>query len=227
MIALYGRRFVCNDRCGSTKIRGETPARIQCSARLEVDVAILGGGVTGAMVAWRLASRGRPGRRARSGTGRPRQHRREHCPADAGARRGFFRASRPVRRPRGKADLEAQQAPLRATSSGRCAGSTSRAASRCAIRSTSRSIERVRELLARVPEPSAAGVAGRWLDAAASLSRRGHHGRRRRYEPEGMLRSILTGPASGSSTRLNAAGARSTNDRLRAGPRHRAPRGSS
>ena len=59
------------------------------AAIVAVDVAIVGGGITGAALAWRFADAGVRVALARSDADRARQHGREHRAADAGTRRGL------------------------------------------------------------------------------------------------------------------------------------------
>ena len=73
-------------------------------------MAIIGGGITGCAAAHQLHRAACAGRVDRGGANRPRQHRRQHGAADAGARRRFRGSCRPLRRVRGAPGLGSQPA---------------------------------------------------------------------------------------------------------------------
>ena len=83
----------------------------------ETEVAIVGGGMTGAMIAESFTRAGRSRRGRRGGSHRARQHRGEHRASPSGARLRSQGAERAIRTSRREAHLDAQPGCRRAISS--------------------------------------------------------------------------------------------------------------
>ena len=215
MVARYGRASTATTAVASTKLRGKRPVYPQLKTAVRVDVAILGGGVTGAIVAWRLASRrvrvavleaGRAGRGSTAASTallmqEPDEDFSELAPATGPCAKPIWKLSRTATR-----DLIDAGPP------------------RDLVRPRGARFDllhprwAIRELRREHRSRRRAGFPGRWLDAAASVALRASGAAAPSAHPV-TLRSILTGLVSGSSTRLNAVARASTNDLSPAGSR--------
>ncbi len=123
-------------------------ASLRSLAIFSVDVAVIGGGITGAAVAWRFAEAGVHVALVEGRAYRPRQHGGEHRAADAGTGRRLRGAGAALRRARARRIWAAQprsDARLRrARSTAWTSPATCSRATRCITRTTARHARQLR-----------------------------------------------------------------------------------
>ena len=147
---------------------GRAPRFGTMRGRHQADIAIVGGGITGCVAAYLFARAGARVVLVEARPHRPRQHRGEHRPADAGARRRFARPRRRATAPRPRGASGRAAARRCADSPVSCSNCASAPVCRRRRPSTGRATGRPRRILRReLARRHAAGIPGRWLSPAA------------------------------------------------------------